>query len=76
MEYILSIFGRGWAENGTLSVFMGAWLPNFTLFPFCLLFLRQAQRGRGLFLLNLYELRRRMKKYLRENSISNPSANA
>lgn len=48
LEYILSILGRDWAIAGTISTFMGVWLPNFVLFPFCCFFLVKAHQGRGL----------------------------
>ncbi|TSJ81372.1 MAG: LptF/LptG family permease [Candidatus Cardinium sp.] len=48
LEYILSILGKDFATEGSISTFMGAWLPNFILFPFCCFFLVKAQQGRGL----------------------------
>lgn len=52
LEYILSLIGRDWAYEGTISPLLGAWLANLILFPFCCFFLAKAQLGRGLSLLS------------------------
>ncbi|WP_243518518.1 MULTISPECIES: LptF/LptG family permease [unclassified Candidatus Cardinium] len=54
LEYILSIFGRDYAMSGAISTFMGAWLPNFMLLPFCCFFLVKAEQGRGLWSTDWY----------------------
>ncbi|CAH2559856.1 LptF/LptG family permease [Cardinium endosymbiont of Oedothorax gibbosus] len=55
LGYILSILCRDWAIAGTISTFMGVWLPNFVLFPFCCFFLVKAQQGRGLCSIDWYD---------------------
>lgn len=64
LEYILSISGRDSVLAGTISSFIGAWLPNFVLLPFCCFFLRKAQQGRGLYTGNWYPFYRRIKRML------------
>lgn len=48
LEYVISMMGREWVEAGTLSPFLGAWMANITLLPFCCFFLAKGQKGTGL----------------------------
>lgn len=52
LEYILSMFGKDWAIAGTISAFIGAWLANLVLLPFCFFFLTKAQKGTDLSILS------------------------
>ncbi|AXI24115.1 putative permease YjgP/YjgQ family [Cardinium endosymbiont of Sogatella furcifera] len=62
LEYILTILGRDWAIAGTVSTFVGVWLSNFVLLPFCGFFLLKAQQGRGLCATNWYAFFVKVKK--------------
>ncbi|AWN81794.1 LptF/LptG family permease [Candidatus Cardinium hertigii] len=48
VQYIFTICGRDLVMDGKCIPFVGAWLANFILAPFCLFFLLQAQHGMGL----------------------------
>jgi lipopolysaccharide export system permease protein len=69
VEYILSMFGKDWAMTGTLSAFVGAWLANFTLLPFCFFFLAKAQQGTDLSLINdYYALWIKLKRFIKRKT--------
>lgn len=48
LDYVISMIARDWVEAGTLSPFLGAWMANITLLPFCCFFLAKGQKGTGL----------------------------
>ena len=54
--YVFMMTGAKWAKEGLLEPFIGAWLPNFILFPFGLLFLRQARLDARLFDTDFYSV--------------------
>ncbi|MCT4696905.1 MAG: LptF/LptG family permease [Candidatus Cardinium sp.] len=67
LEYILTILGRDWAIAGTVSTFVGVWLSNFVLLPFCGFFLVKAQQGRGLCATNWYAFCVKIKTTMKRN---------
>nr|WP_260215055.1 LptF/LptG family permease [Candidatus Cardinium hertigii] len=64
LEYILTTLGETWAIANTLSPFICAWLANFTVLPFCFLFLIKAQRGTSLFTIDWQLVYLRIKKII------------
>jgi len=54
--YVLSLMGEKWAKQGVLSVEMGMWLANATLFVTGFMFLRQARADARLFDSDFYSV--------------------
>ncbi|WP_419241770.1 LptF/LptG family permease [Cardinium endosymbiont of Nabis limbatus] len=67
LEYILSLLGKDWAISNTIPTFIGAWLANFILLPFCCFFLLKAQQGRGLCSTNWHVFYGKIKKIIQRN---------
>jgi lipopolysaccharide export system permease protein len=54
--YVLSLMGEKWAKQSVVSVELGMWLANATLFTIGFIFLRQARADARLFDSDFYSV--------------------
>lgn len=66
-HYFCEMLGEKWVNEDIIDTFSGAWLANWLLLPFGLLFLKQALQGVRFLRAAFYaDLVRRLKKYVRQ----------